>query len=499
MAKNQIVLTQQLIQEYENQYLELLDRETLGTSDCARISAYRSGILLGVQSGLKSNLFPEILTNPADECTAESPYCQYIIGNAWYTIKRFDEAIDSYTKIDSSGTDPIIVLFAGLNLSAAYSANGQNEMAISTLKKMLDAKRNEMDELDPLNNEFINHIRINLAALYMNEGAIDAAEYALNAVDSTSLSPYWAIIWNCNRLTCYQLSYQFERSNWIWQAYLKDESLANLPEGVHEACIEEALKSSDLKYLLDQRQELRINGNSPLLSEESVYHALLSTEIENDSLASIWQQHKKWEQDFESFVLSKKLNFDENQAKLSALESQLEAELAEQSAQLNVRNRLIAMLVALGLVLIGWRIFRLHTKRKQLDSMMKKGRQDQVPVASGASQLNLDDVRLIGEAIAYGRKTSDAMLILKRVNLSLQSDLDAREKVDLSNVKAYKVLNHTELQVAQYILSGFHAKDIARLLKCSASHIYNTRSKIRIKLNIPEGESIENFLIKEIG
>ena len=90
------------------------------------------------------------------------------------------------------------------------------------------------------------------------------------------------------------------------------------------------------------------------------------------------------------------------------------------------------------------------------------------------------------------------MLILKKINLGLQSEMNSRAAVDLSKVKSLHQLNRTERQVAEYILGGFHAKDIARLLKCSTSHIYNTRSKIRLKLNIDEGESIEDFLLKQL-
>lgn len=496
LGMNRIELNEDLVRDFEANYISALSQPEGESVNCDQLATYRAGIIFCVQMGFNSSLFPEIMYQPADNCSSTSPYYHYIIGNAWYNLGEFDRAIDAYLHLDSTGTEPVQALGA-LNLSAAYASNDQNDLAIATLEKMQNDKRERNGRL--WNIQFLNQIRINLAALYLNTWAYEAAENALNSVDSLSLDSYWRMIWNCNRLMCYQRSMQFNQSKRIWESHLKLAPLHSLPGIVHEACISEALKAGDIKYFLEQRSGLLSDGNSPLLDTECLYHDLLLAGGNPDSLASVWDRFKSWEDQFQVFINAKKYALVDRQARLSNLESQLEAEIASNGKRLTSRNRVIGTLMALGLSLMLWRGFRLHSNKRQLNDAIQEAQElPNALVSHHSPKLDLDDIRLIGEAIAYGRKTGDAMLILKKINLGIQAEMDSTEGVDLSQIKAFKGLNHTELQVAQYILGGFHSKDIARLLKCSTSHVYNTRSKIRIKLNIDDGESIEDFLLKHV-
>ena len=495
LGMNRIALNQDSIKSFEAKYIASLSGKEGNAVDCERTATYRAGIIFGVQVGFQSNLFPEILYQPADDCLSSSPFYHYIIGNAWYTLEEYERAIDAYLKLDSTSTEPVMALGA-LNLAAAYASNDQNDLAIATLEKMQSDKRERNGR--PWNIQFLNQIRINLAALYLNSWAYEAAEDALNSVDSLGLDSYWSMIWNCNRLMCFQRSMQFPKSMHIWKSHLKTVPLQTLPGTVHEACIQEALKAGDLKYLLDQRAQLIANGNSPLVDPDGAYYELMRAGENPDSLASVWDRFKGWEEQFQTFVSAKKNNLNDAQDRLKSLESQLESEMASNSERLTTRNRVIGILIVLGLCLAVWRGVKLQSNKRQLNDAIQEPKQAPQSSVSLSNQLDSDDIRLIGEAIAYGRKTSDAMLILKKINLGLQSEMNSRAAVDLSNVKSLHQLNRTERQVAEYILGGFHAKDIARLLKCSTSHIYNTRSKIRLKLNIDEGESIEDFLLKQL-
>lgn len=495
LGMNRIELNEDSVRRFEANYISALSTHEGRPEDCERLATYRAGIVFSVQMGFNSSLFPEIMYQPADNCTSTSPYYHYIIGNAWYNLGEFDRAIGAYLQLDSTGTAPVFALGA-LNLSAAYASNDQNDLAIATLEKMQEDKRERNGR--PWNIQFLNQIRINLAALYLNAWAYEAAENALNSVDSVSLDSYWRMIWNCNRLMCYQRSMQFGQSKRIWESYLKQPPLHTLPGIVHEACISEALKAADIKYFLEQRKGLLSEGNSPLLETECLYHDLLLAGGNPDSLAPVWDRFKSWEDQFQTFINAKKLAFDDKQVRLANLESQLEAEIVASGERLIIRNRVIGSLIVLGLSLMFWRVLRLYLNKRQLKEAFQEAKEPPDVSVSLSPKLDHDDIRLIGEAIAYGRNTADAMLILKKINLGIQAEMNSAEVVDLSQFKAFKGLNHTELQVAQYVLGGFHSKDIARLLKCSTSHIYNTRSKIRIKLDIDDGESIEDFCLKHI-
>ena len=48
------------------------------------------------------------------------------------------------------------------------------------------------------------------------------------------------------------------------------------------------------------------------------------------------------------------------------------------------------------------------------------------------------------------------------------------------------------------MIAGLDAKEIARVLNLSPSHIYNSRSNIRRKLEIPKEQSIEDWVIANV-
>lgn len=77
----------------------------------------------------------------------------------------------------------------------------------------------------------------------------------------------------------------------------------------------------------------------------------------------------------------------------------------------------------------------------------------------------------------------------------LNSFTDARYNDFIQRLSvSYPDLSDTEKRICAMLLVGFSSKDIANVLNCSDRSLNNSRSKIRKKLNIPEKESILQFL-----
>jgi FixJ family two-component response regulator len=67
-------------------------------------------------------------------------------------------------------------------------------------------------------------------------------------------------------------------------------------------------------------------------------------------------------------------------------------------------------------------------------------------------------------------------------------------KVDRSNV-----LKKNEKEILEYIVMDFEAKEIARILNCSVSHIYNMRSRIRQALDISADAQIKDWVLERMA
>ena len=102
-----------------------------------------------------------------------------------------------------------------------------------------------------------------------------------------------------------------------------------------------------------------------------------------------------------------------------------------------------------------------------------------------AFELTREDLRVIGDAITVGKRISDAMLILKKLSARLSYKEENIEKRDLSSVPELHQLNARELKIAQLLDAGFDSKEIARMENVTSEYVYNVRSRIRKKLNIP--------------
>jgi DNA-binding CsgD family transcriptional regulator len=175
--------------------------------------------------------------------------------------------------------------------------------------------------------------------------------------------------------------------------------------------------------------------------------------------------------------------------------SELSSELEDKRATAAQWQMLALAIGALLLLVIGG--YAIHQRRKGMANQRKL----EALLSSNLAvsrveefEIKLDDIRTLGDAIAHGKKTSDAMLILKKISMKHMPE-NFPKQLDLNNLENYSELSTSEQRILKDMIAGLDAKEIARVLKLSPSHIYNSRSNIRRKLEIPKEQSIEDWVI----
>ena len=69
---------------------------------------------------------------------------------------------------------------------------------------------------------------------------------------------------------------------------------------------------------------------------------------------------------------------------------------------------------------------------------------------------------------------------------------------DLKRVEGWEELNAMEIEVIRNTLQGVPSKEIAHNMRVSAGSVYNARSAIRTKLNIPEDAQFKFWLLSNL-
>jgi len=103
-----------------------------------------------------------------------------------------------------------------------------------------------------------------------------------------------------------------------------------------------------------------------------------------------------------------------------------------------------------------------------------------------ALSVSSQDIVILNEALRKGYRLGEAMMIVRKLE-----NLFAEEPSELGLNSIFTLpggdkLSQIEATIVLLIVKGVHAKEIANQLNMSAGYVYNTRSAVRKKLNMPE-------------
>ena len=483
-------LSEESLDSAVNRYGRLISPPSNGITDgfALTLSLDESYILLAEATGRPRGLFPEIIESQTEKVIL-LPERTFMMGAAYYQNKQFPKATAAFKDvINALPVGAKARNLAHLNLAAALNEQGQVHEAIGLLKGWLKEAEEHAVKL-PVG--LAEQTRVNLGGLQVSSRAYDDALETLQAVDTTRIPPYWQAILAANAMLAHHQLRQFAIRDSVWQHSLVFDALAMIPnEGFQELVLHQILLSRDYSKFKTFLEYIHENG-SPLLDANGRYAGLL----EPGADASEHLQTFVWFAELAAMEDSFLLKLEED-ARIHAPAFEAIQESLER--QLNRNKWLHWILIAVGasgivggVVAFRMRRFSQERKSKAVETVInspqvRRPLTREVPITD-------NDIRVLGESIAYGRRVSDAMIVLKKLKANIDAVTEEVKGAELNRDLALK-LNESEQLIASHILAGFDAKESSRILDVTPEYIYNLRSRIRGKLEIPAGMKMEAWL-----
>lgn len=505
-----------------NRYLQYLANKPIDTIDVIEAErAYQTIVQAGVKPdrceewhrttatllmaelrGLRAMYLGSVLLDlEANEgiCPAQNNrWWNFILGSAHFVSGDFEQAASKYTQIPQSEEDAnAFWLYAKAqnNLASSYNGMEQHGNAIQTYESLtatLNAANATLGLEEEAVQDFQQMITINLGGLLVGVRDYHAADALFNSLNGVKLDPYWDQIVSMNRLLIYQEIGEFARADSLWVSQVRSIPHSAIQPQSFRSFLRQAILSDDATAFKMLSEFILKTKPEVLLTSNFFFTPLVNACQNNEKFEAAWPIYKTWEAERTEYVVGYVQEQSENN---SARINELNAKLSEREEKIEFWQQLLGFfLVGIFLVLLAYILTKQAQKKasqRELESVLAPKpnveRKERL-------ELKLDDVRTLGDAITQGKRTADAMLILQKMSLWLMPAHQS-EKVNLESLEHHDQLTASEQKILSDLLAGFEAKEIARMMKVSPPYIYNSRSHIRRKLEIPKSVSIEDFVI----
>jgi tetratricopeptide (TPR) repeat protein/DNA-binding CsgD family transcriptional regulator len=467
--------------------------------DCADWHQSTSTILMAGLTGQR-DLYANSVLFDIEQKTCPDPegnWWPYLIGNACFMTNNYEKAAAFFSRVNwtpaSDDSDFAIYINARLNLSSAFNAMSSIDRAILTIEDLIRTCNSyEHDTGNELEVSLFTNLNINLAGLLISNRDFERAEATLQTIDVNLLNPQWQQVVKLNQLIIFQETGRFEQSDSLWMNELRLSELAGIPEGTFNILIRQSLLSNDPLGFMTIRDFI-VTHLPHILEDESFYYTkLVQSGTGDEGFEERWIVYSGIEKERSTtFALQLKAVTQKRNTRIERLTSELELR-----KRATLRWQRIALSIALALLAIvgGYAILqrqRSVANQRKLDALLSPASTES---QAEPLELRLDDIRILGDAIGLGKRTADAMLILKKISMKVMPD-NFPKQLDLTSLENFHELSTSEQKILADMIAGFEAKEIARVMNLSASHIYNSRSNIRRKLEIPKEQSIKDWVI----
>ena len=114
-------------------------------------------------------------------------------------------------------------------------------------------------------------------------------------------------------------------------------------------------------------------------------------------------------------------------------------------------------------------------------------------------EITKEDIRKIHMGLTKGHQIGEALLSLQKVEfLHKQTSTPPAPEI-LDSINGIKNLSESEFTILKLSMEGISNKEIAHQLQVSSGYVYNSRSAIRKKLDIPKESSIRQWIQKQMS
>jgi len=112
--------------------------------------------------------------------------------------------------------------------------------------------------------------------------------------------------------------------------------------------------------------------------------------------------------------------------------------------------------------------------------------------------LSTDEIRTLHDGLTKGRRVGEAIMVLRRLEASQDSEMDFVLAENQPHIEGWEQLNLKEKDIIRMTLNDEVPKEMAHRLGVSVGYIYNSRSAIRRKLEIPEDALFKFWILQEL-
>jgi DNA-binding CsgD family transcriptional regulator len=108
-----------------------------------------------------------------------------------------------------------------------------------------------------------------------------------------------------------------------------------------------------------------------------------------------------------------------------------------------------------------------------------------------------EEMRVLNESLIKGTRISEALKVIRKIE-AIHAIFEDIDEININQIPGVALLSPLENAVVKLTITGCSSKEIAIQLKVSTGHVYNCRSVIRSKLDMPQDANFELWLTKNL-
>lgn len=467
-----------------------------GKTECWEVERARATLVVGCMLGGHSNMLKAVM-DASDECVPAYGGFDYCIGNIQFLSGNFEQAALYYqralSKLDSVH---YLVPNTELNLASALHECGKTEAAIERLLALAqpDAAWRRLEGFPA--GQLDAQIRINAAAMMMSTRDYSSAIELLNGIDTTPLTPYWHDVKGYNLHLAYASSGFFTKADSIWSAHLQFLEPNQIPMDCFDQVMGSLLALGEWSYLTSIRKFIASQSNDERFTNLASFSGLLNPTLDSIRVQNNWELLQR-----ANAVKRMEVENVQQQKENNPLSVTLN-EMEETLKAASRRSALFQWLMAISILLVALVLASLYIKRrnKRIEiqhALAIAGKQDAVSIENDNQpklKLLLEDTRTLNEALIRGKRIGEALMVVRKMEALYQFQTTQDASFDLNKLPGYDDLSGVEKEALRMTMMDMPTKEIAHQLRVSPGHVYNIRSAIRQKLEIPADTRLEAWL-----
>lgn len=468
--------------------------DTRGEEVCFEITVLKAQIAHACANGGKSIHTPLLLLEDSS-CTPHHGLYDFFLGGIAYNTGNFDLSVNKFrSAIGAIGIEDRASVMIQLNLSAALEAANRQSEAVDSLTVMLDGAHWKAAPAmaDGIYN---NQIAINAAAILISADRTTQALQLLGEIDESSLSEYWMVIKLSNEYIALSRLARFKACDSLWTTSLQHIPCSDLPLPLFEDLLGSWLATDSYAYVEQLIREEMV-PDQLLDNEGSALYFLLDPQLTDSAREQHWDilvaANQLKREHMNSLAASLYMEGSESE-KFEGLKEKLGFQ-----KQISFRWQIATLLLVL--IVLTFILGKQYAQRQAENAMrvaLQKAASERQSILDVSSKLEItkEDIRKIHMGLTKGHQIGEALLSLQKVEV-LHKHTSAAPKA-LDSINGITDLSESEFTILQLSLDGISNKEIAHQLEVSSGYVYNSRSAIRKKLDIPKESSIRQWIQKQ--